>query len=249
MTERAFRGIWLGTRPYAEVHRLQNELQEARKRAEIGDTVLFVEHAPVITLGRGARAEHVLLPEGELSARGIAIAITERGGEVTLHAPGQLVCYPILDLMPDRCDVRRYVRHLTSTMQKLARDFGVDGGTLENLIGLWVDRRRINEWPGEALAAEPAKLGAIGVHLSRWVTKHGFALNLTTDLRLFDLIVPCGTSTLGVTSIQELTGSTPSVAELSPRALELLARQLDATIAAYTDASQVAALTISAICT
>jgi lipoyl(octanoyl) transferase len=225
---RTLHGVWLGRQRYAATHLLQTELQAARIKGEIDNTVLFVEHEPVITLGRGAQAANVLLSREELETRGVDLVITERGGDVTLHAPGQLVCYPIIDLSPERCDVRRYVRDLTETMRRLAQDFGIAGGTLEAWIGLWVDRANPGHWPGEDHAGDAAKLGAIGVHLSRWVTKHGFAFNLSTDLDLFRVIVPCGISAHGVTSIQALTGQAPSVAALVPRALELLAEVLDA---------------------
>jgi lipoyl(octanoyl) transferase len=162
---------------------------------------------------------------------------TGRGGDVTLHAPGQLVCYPILDLAPDRCDVRRYVADLRETMRRLAADFGVAGGAAEGLIGLWVDAARPGQWQDAEHAGKLAKLGAIGVRISRWVTMHGFALNLTTDLSLYDLIVPCGISAHGVTSIEALTGHAPSVRDLAPRAFELLAEVLGAEAMSFSPAA------------
>jgi lipoyl(octanoyl) transferase len=230
-------GVWLGRRRYEPVHRLQHELVALRQRGALPDTALFVEHEPVITLGRGARAEHVLLPRGSLEARGIDLIETARGGDVTLHGPGQLVCYPIVDLAPDRRDVRRYVRDLEQVMIGLAADFGVAAGPVPGLIGLWVDRSSPERWPGPDSAAELAKLGAIGVRISRWVTMHGLAFNLSTDLALFGLIVPCGISAHGVTSIAELRGSAPSVEQVVPRALELLASQLGAEIGGLEDRS------------
>jgi lipoyl(octanoyl) transferase len=238
MSARRLHGVWLGRQRYASVHELQNEMQEARKRGQLADTALFVEHDPVITLGRGAAAGHVLASRERLHALGVDLVVTERGGDVTLHAPGQLVCYPIVDLSPDRCDVRRYIRDLTETMQRLAADFGVDSGTVEQYIGLWADRQSPAKWPGATLAQEPAKLGAIGVHLSRWVTKHGFALNLTTDLELFRLIVPCGITAHGVTSVQDLTGRSLRVESVVPRALTLLASVLGAETAGLEDRSR-----------
>jgi lipoyl(octanoyl) transferase len=199
-----------------------------RQAGIAGDTVIFVEHQPVITLGRGAHADNVLFPRETLFSRGVELAATGRGGDVTLHAPGQLVCYPILDLSPDRCDVRRYVGDLRETMRRLAADFGVAGGAAEGLIGLWVDAARPGEWHGAEQARTLRKLGAIGVRISRWITMHGFAFNLTTDLSLYDLIVPCGISAHGVTSIQELTGKVVSPGEVAPRAFQLLAEVLDA---------------------
>jgi lipoyl(octanoyl) transferase len=241
MTRRTLRGFWLGRQRYAAVHELQNSLQVARSEGKVADTVLFVEHEPVITLGRrggGVQSAHVLLSREALAERGVELFVTERGGDVTLHAPGQLVCYPIVDLAPDRCDVRRYVRDLTETMRRLIEPFGVSGGTLDGFIGLWVDRATPAAWPGQESARELAKIGAVGVHLSRWVTKHGFALNVTTDLDLFSLIVPCGISTHGVTSLAALSQSVISVESLAPRALGVLAEVLGADAVELRDASR-----------
>jgi lipoyl(octanoyl) transferase len=236
---RRLTGVWLGRRRYEPVHRLQKELLAERQRGEAPDTVLFVEHEPVVTLGRGARAEHVLLPRALLEARGIDLVETGRGGDVTLHAPGQLVCYPIIDLAPERRDVRRYVRDLEQVMRALAADFGIAAGPVPGLIGMWVDRSSPHRWPGPERARELAKLGAIGVRISRWVTMHGLAFNLATELALFGLIVPCGISAHGVTSIAELTGRAPSVEALVPRALELLGEALGAEIESFEDRSRV----------
>ncbi len=227
MTERRLRGVWLGRQPYEPIHELQQRLLEARHLGQIDDTVLLLEHDTVITLGRGAHGANVLFPPQALEQRGVQLVETGRGGDVTLHAPGQLVCYPIIALPENRRDVRRYVNDLTETMRQLALRFGVSGGKMDSMIGLWVDRKHLSSWPGEGAAVEPAKLGAIGVRVSRWVTMHGFALNLTTDLDLFRLIVPCGISTFGVTSIQELTGKAPAVSDSASVALEILTEQLD----------------------
>jgi lipoyl(octanoyl) transferase len=177
---------WLGRVGYAEAHALQERLVQQRLRKEIGDTLLFLEHERVITLGRGAKKEHVLArPEG------VDVVETGRGGDVTYHGPGQLVAYPIFDLRPDRQDVRRYVRDLGEIMIALARDYGVEAHFDKDAIGVW--------------AGEPeAKLGAIGVRISRWVTMHGFAFNVSTDLRDFDSIIPCGIVGRGVTSLEKL---------------------------------------------
>src|SRR6187551_297994 len=136
-SKRELRAFWLGRAAYEPVHALQHELQEARKAGRISDTVLFVEHEPTITLGRGATAEHLLTSEAALAEAGIALVSTGRGGDVTLHAPGQLVCYPILDLHPDRMDVRRYVKDLNRVMMGLAQSYGIESGTIEKYIGLW----------------------------------------------------------------------------------------------------------------
>ena len=235
---RSLSGVWLGRRRYEPVHRLQQQLVQDKQQRGGPDSVLFVEHEPVVTLGRGAKADHVLLSEALLSARGVDRVATGRGGDVTLHAPGQLVCYPIIDLSPDRRDVRRYVGDLNATMQALVADWGIAAGTVPNMIGLWVDLDDPSRWNGHEQARRIAKIGAIGVRISRWITMHGFALNLATDLDLFGLIVPCGISAHGVTSLKALTGQAPSVESVVPRALELLAERLGARVAGLEDRSR-----------
>jgi lipoyl(octanoyl) transferase len=198
--------------PYGEALALQERLVEQRIRGEVGDTLLLLEHPPVITLGRGAKAAHVLVTEEMRRARGIELFETGRGGDVTYHGPGQLVAYPIFDLKPDRCDVRRYVRDLGRVMIALAADYGVMATMPElgpKMIGVWVER------PGRSMA----KLGAIGVRLSRWVTMHGFAFNASTDLSGFSMIVPCGIVDHGVTSLAELGVAAPSTEELARAAI------------------------------
>ena len=222
--ERELRAFWLGRAAYEPVHALQHELQEARKAGKIPDTVLFVEHEPTITLGRGATVDHLLTSEAALAEAGIALVSTGRGGDVTLHAPGQLVCYPILDLHPDRMDVRRYVKDLNRVMLALAHSYGIDSGVIEKYIGLWADQSDPSHWPGVESASTPVKIGAIGVRISRWVTMHGFAFNLSTDLSLFRLIVPCGIQEFGVGSVASLTGATASVESAAQRALPMLAQ-------------------------
>lgn len=214
---------WLGRRDYRPVRGLQESLMLARQEGRTPDTVLFLEHAPVITLGRGAKPEHVLLDLAQLAELGIDCVQTDRGGDVTLHAPGQLVCYPIIELSPERRDVRRYVKDLNETMRRLVADFGVGAGSLSEHIGLWVDRVDPTVWPGQSLARDPAKIGAIGVRISRWVTMHGFALNLTVDLSLFSSIVPCGIHGQGVTSLRELTGKSVEPRQAAEHALLHLA--------------------------
>lgn len=162
-------GFFLGRRDYAPMHQLMRDLFEARRENRVGDTVLLLEHSPVVTFGRGAKAENLLANAETLTMLGISVEETGRGGDVTLHAPGQLVAYPIINLAPQRCDVRKYVQGLTRVMRSIARSYGIDGGTICALIGLWVDNEAPTSWPGEDAAKMPAKIGAIGVRISRWI--------------------------------------------------------------------------------
>jgi lipoyl(octanoyl) transferase len=220
---RPLRGVWLGRRPYSEVL-VEQERLFAERQAGVGeDTVLLLEHPPVVTLGRGAKPEHLLATPELLATHGVALDVANRGGDVTLHAPGQLVAYPIVDLNPDRRDVRRYVQQLNETMRRLALELGVVAGTHPKHVGLWADRSEPRRFSGASEAADPVKLGAIGVRISRWVTMHGFALNLVNDLALYALIVPCGIREHGVASVASLGGRAVTPEELAPRALELLA--------------------------
>jgi lipoyl(octanoyl) transferase len=236
---RELTGVWLGRRRYAPTYRLQLELFEARKRDEIGDLMLCLEHSPVITLGRGAKAEHLLDSRDALAARGVDVEETDRGGEITLHAPGQLVGYPIVLLAPDRCDVRRYVRDLMGVMRELIAPYGIDAGDMPGLVGLWVDAARPASWRGHAEAERPMKIGAIGVRLSRWVTMHGFALNISPDLSLFRSIVPCGVTAYGVSSMQSLGAAAPDVSDLAALAWIQLAGRLGRGASTFIDASEV----------
>jgi lipoyl(octanoyl) transferase len=183
----------LGTVDYAAAHRVQKELQEKRIADAIGDTVLLLEHPPVLTMGRSAKAQHVLAPQDLLEARGISVHEVGRGGDVTYHGPGQLVAYPIIDLNPDRKDVRKYVHSLEETMIRTCADFGLSASRVHGLNGAWVGER---------------KIGAVGVRISRWVTMHGLALNVNSDLRHFELIVPCGIQDKAVTSVSAELGHT-----------------------------------------
>ena len=234
---RTLRGVWLGRRPYADVVVLQERLFAERLTGRGEDTVLLLEHAPVVTQGRGAKAEHLLASRELLASRGIELHASNRGGDVTLHAPGQLVAYPILDLNPDRRDVRRYVRALSETMRRLVAELGVAAGAHPEHVGLWADRQRPAHFTTSDDAAEPVKIGAIGVRISRWVTMHGFALNLVNDLSLYELIVPCGIRELGVASVASLGGRAVTPAELAPRALETLADVFEAGATELHDAS------------
>jgi lipoyl(octanoyl) transferase len=229
---------WLGRVAYAEAHALQERTVRARIHGEITDTLLLLEHDPVITLGRGADASHILADEATRQRLGVTTYETGRGGDVTYHGPGQLVAYPIFDLKPDRCDVRRYVRDLGRVMIGLAKDHGVAAGMIEGgakLIGVWVDTEAPDTWPEPALAASlgsrrAAKIGAIGVRLSRWVTMHGFAFNVSTDLTAFGLIVPCGIADRGVTSLARLGRGAPAVEDLATESLIHFAEVFDARV-------------------
>jgi lipoyl(octanoyl) transferase len=235
---RAVTAHWLGRVAFAEAHALQERTVRARIQGEIGDTLLLLEHDPVITLGRGAKAAHVLADEATMQRLGVTVHETGRGGDVTYHGPGQLVAYPIFDLKPDRCDVRRYVRDLGRVMIGLAKDHGVAAGMIEGdakLIGVWVDMEDPDAWPDPVAATSlgrrrVAKIGAIGVRLSRWVTMHGFAFNASTDLAAFGLIVPCGIVDRSVISLARLGRSAPAVEDLAEESLIHFARVFDARV-------------------
>jgi lipoyl(octanoyl) transferase len=235
MAPRAARAVWLGRRRYGPVHALQKRLVEARMRGGGADVVLLVEHEPVLTLGRGAHPENVLLTPEVLAARGVDREEVGRGGDVTYHGPGQLVGYPILDLRPDRCDVRRYVRSLAEVMILLARDAGIEAGTVDGMIGAWADAERPDAWAGEAWAGRPAKIGAIGVKISRWVTMHGFALNLDPDLGHFRMIVPCGIQDRPVASLASLGGTPRTVRATALGAAGALGAALDLAVGGVDD--------------
>ena len=181
----------LGVVEYDDGLELMDELREKVTRGELSDQLLLLEHPPVVTLGRNARDRHMLLSPDALARRGIAFYRTGRGGDVTFHGPGQIVGYPILDLSPDRRDVRRYVRDLEEAIIRTLADFGIGSGRLDGLTGVWVG---------------DLKVAAIGVRISRWVTSHGFAFNVSTNLSYFDTIVPCGIPERGVTSVSQLLG-------------------------------------------
>jgi lipoyl(octanoyl) transferase len=236
---------WLGRVAYGEAHALQESLVAARLRNEIGDTLLLLEHEPVITLGRGAHIENVLVDEKRRAQLGVDLYETGRGGDVTYHGPGQLVAYPIFDLRPDRCDVRRYVRDLARVMVAIAAGFGIDAAFIEGdskLVGVWADTRSPKKWTGDPRedggALRPAKIGAIGVRISRWVTMHGFAFNVSTDLAAFELIVPCGISQWGVTSLAALGIEAPSVEEVARQSIACFARTFDADVITSTRLGQ-----------
>jgi lipoyl(octanoyl) transferase len=196
---------WLGRIPYADALALQRRAADEVKAG--GDETLFLlEHEPVFTLGRNAARGDVLFPPARCEALGIAVVETDRGGKVTYHGPGQLVGYPILDLDPDRRDVKRYVTDLEEVLLRTLADFGIAA-----------ERSRVRErvsslWVGND------KIAAIGIHISRWVTTHGFALNVTNEpLPFFGGIVPCGITDGGVTTMERLLGRAPSIADVASR--------------------------------
>ena len=210
------------------MHDLQRRLHELRRSGVVSDVLLLLEHEPVITLGRNAATEHVLLGAEQRLARGVELVRTDRGGDVTYHGPGQLVCYPIIDLKPDRCDLRHFVGCLAEAMIAIARRFGVDAAVADSMVGVWADAAQPQRWPGRTNARELVKIGAIGVRLSRWVSMHGFALNLSTALDAFSMIVPCGLRDFPVASVASLTGETlPSVAEIALSSGAALEKALD----------------------
>ena len=189
----------LGCVEYQDGLAMQKLLVEARAQGLVPDTLLLLEHPPVITLGRGAKAENVLWSPQMLAARGFELFETDRGGDVTYHGPGQIVGYPVVDLKPDRKDVRKYVASVEEIMIRVAAEYGIAAHRVAGRIGVWT----------------PAgKLGAVGVHISRWITSHGFAFNVRTDLTDFSAIVPCGIDDASVASLQSLLADAPPVHEV-----------------------------------
>jgi lipoyl(octanoyl) transferase len=225
----SFVPIWLGRRAYQPAFALQERLNQARVDQEIGDILLLLEHPLTITLGSGAKPDNIRASDAELQQWNVAKIKSSRGGDVTFHGPGQLVGYPIVDLRPDRCDVRKYVRNLSEVMIRLANEYGLGAGTMANMIGTWIDQTSPNEWPGENRVGKPVKIGAIGVRLAHWVTMHGFAFNGSTELDLFrTLIVPCGLKGYDITSLQELLGSSTTVQTLAQQCAPVFAQVFDA---------------------
>ena len=193
----------LGLVRYADGLELQRALVEERRANRIPDTLLLLQHPHVVTIGvKKEGRRHIVATPEQLSARGVEVFETGRGGDVTYHGPGQIVGYPILDLNPDRRDVHKYVRDLEEVMIRVCADYGVNAGRVKGLSGAWVG---------------DAKVGAIGVRISRWITSHGFAFNVTTDVDFFDLIVPCGIADRGVTSLAREIGRTPEIADVEAR--------------------------------
>lgn len=198
---------WLGTVPYARGLDIQADLVRRRAAGELPDQLLLLEHPHVLTLGRSSKDGHVLADAARLQALGVELFDTGRGGDVTYHGPGQLVAYPIMDLAPDRCDLHRYVRDLERVLVRVIADFGIAGHVVPGRTGVWVQRD----------GAPDAKIAAIGVRVARWITSHGIALNVHTDLSYFGLIVPCGLRDSAVTSIVREIAAPVTVAQVAER--------------------------------
>ena len=202
--ERSLEVRRLGLMNYADALALQRSLVEERRAGRVPDLLLLLQHPPVITLGvrgDGGRS-HITATNDRLLELGVDVCETGRGGDVTYHGPGQIVGYPLLDLRPDRCDVHAYVRDLEEVMIRLCGDYGVPASRIRGLTGAWVG---------------DSKIGAIGVRISRWITSHGFAFNVTTDLDHFALIVPCGIADRGVTSLEREVGGAVDLAGVEHR--------------------------------
>jgi lipoate-protein ligase B len=196
----------LGLISYAEAYALQQRIVAARKAGLIEDVLLFCEHPHVITLGRNGKHEHLLASSNVLRQKGVEFHETDRGGDITYHGPGQIVGYPILNLDAIRRDVHWYVRMLEELMIRATAEFGIAAERIAGKTGIWVRTKDSEE-----------KLAAIGVHISRWVTSHGFAYNISTDLRYFDLIVPCGITGRKATSLEKLLERAVQWNEVAPK--------------------------------
>lgn len=186
--------LWVvraGTVPYGEAVELQERIRQARQQGGIPDVLLLLQHPPVITLGRAADPSHLLVDREALARRGVEVCETARGGDVTYHGPGQLVGYPIFSLVERGRDVHRFLRDVEEALIVALARFGIEGGRVPGLTGVWVGSE---------------KVAAIGIGVRHWITWHGFALNVSTDLDAFGLIVPCGIRDRGVTSLERLLG-------------------------------------------
>jgi|SRR5208282_2557360 len=200
----------IGLISYTDAYALQQRLTAARKAEALGDVLLLCEHPHVITLGRNAKRENLLVSEHVLRQKGVELHATNRGGDITYHGPGQIVGYPILNLGVIKRDVGWYVRTLEEAMIRGTADFGLTAFRIPGRTGIWVN-------PTAKPGAAEEKLAAIGVHISRWVTSHGFAYNVSTDLRFFDLIIPCGIAERKATSLEKLLSRNVTLDEVKPR--------------------------------
>ncbi|NUN71287.1 MAG: lipoyl(octanoyl) transferase LipB [Bacteroidetes bacterium] len=191
--------IDLGRTRYADTWELQKRIFAARLERRIGDVLLLTEHEPVFTLGKGADENHLLATDAELSEKKIDMFWIDRGGDVTFHGPGQIVGYPIIDLNLHYNDIHRYLRDIEEMIIRTLKEYGVEGGREKEFTGVWVK----NE-----------KIAALGVKVSKWITMHGFALNVQTDLSFFDRIIPCGIFHKGVTSLHNVLGRPVPITEV-----------------------------------
>jgi lipoyl(octanoyl) transferase len=208
----------LGLIDYAEAYALQKRIIASRKADAIEDVLLLCEHPHVITQGRNGKREHLLAGENVLRQKGVEFHETSRGGDITYHGPGQIVGYPILNLAAIRRDVVWYVRMLEEIMIRTSSDFGVAATRETGKTGIWVAPNvAAGDHRGRLADSAAEKLGAIGVHISRWVTSHGFAYNVSTDLRFFDLIVPCGIADRKATSLEKLLNRKVDSQEVAAR--------------------------------
>ena len=194
--------VWSGCVPYGEALDLQMEICRLKRLGFEKDVLLLLEHPPTITLGRNGNRNHLLVGEEFLKSRGVELWNVDRGGDITFHGPGQLVGYPILSLRANERDVHGYMRNMEESLIRLLALFGIEAGRVPGLTGVWT---------------QDGKIAAMGVHISRWVTRHGFALNVNTDLGYYDLIVPCGISGKGVTSMQKHLQRAMDMQEIADR--------------------------------
>ena len=203
--------VWdLGSCEYLPSLELQRKIEQKRKRNELPDCLLFVEYPHTITLGRGGKAEHLLAAASELEQKSVSYCETDRGGDITYHGPGQMIAYPILDLKEHCRDIDWYLRSLEECLMDTLADFGVPSGRVSGATGVWVGDE---------------KIAAIGVRTSQWVTSHGIALNVHPDLTYFDMIVPCGLRSRGVTSLSKLLGNpAPGLREVKSRFIQHFGR-------------------------
>lgn len=214
----------VGLMGYAEAERLQRRIVAVRKAEAVPDVLVICEHPHVITLGRNGRREHLLASERLLRQMGVEFHETNRGGDITYHGPGQLVAYPILNLAEMRRDLVWYVRQLEEAMILTSAEYKIKSERRAGRTGVWVETAEAGE----------EKLGAIGVHVSRWVTSHGLAYNVTTDLRYFDLIVPCGIQDKRATSLERLRAQRVSLEDVTPRIVRHLGDCFDRDFRAQT---------------
>jgi lipoyl(octanoyl) transferase len=226
----------LGRIGYDRAWELQKRIVAARKLALIPDLLLLCEHPHVITMGRNGRAEHLLAPETMLRSRGVEFHATNRGGDITYHGPGQIVAYPILNLAEIRRDVGWYVRQLEEAMIRTTAEYGITAERREGRTGIWVNTTGTN-----GIATEE-KLGAIGVHISRWITSHGLAYNVSTDLSYFDLIVPCGIAGKRATSLTRLLNREVETRDAAPKLVRHLGECFSRTMRALSPAELGSAL-------